>query len=416
MRGTDHKTKMLKTTIQLSIILLFSLQFLVPSRALAQPDTISGNLQEGSDSVLYYINPMDYAFMMHEETKWMLKAGFRLTLENLNIPLKVAFEQRISKSFTVNAAIDHESFRPPGENDYVFPIHFSVESRWYYRQNKRMRQEKIARNMSDNYFALGAGYSQDLNEIESEIWDDKYWSIYMKWGMQRRFLKHGYTDMGFTAGLMDDLNKTFNPSLFLNTYVDMGLCFTKDKYKLDRDKYCDFIKCYEADKFIIKSNLVDIVNMGVLKDYRWINFSPHIAFEHKIASSPFSINAEINAMAGYSEYYTDAWYYNNYYLVGLDLEGRWYYNLKKSIRTGRSGNGLSANYISAGGRYYFVEDENKVLTTETGPQLFVATGWQRLLSKHMYFDIQVGVDYYFEPNGVPSLFGYRIKTALGYRF
>jgi hypothetical protein len=198
MRGTDHKTRMLTTTIQLSIFLLFSLYFLVPLKAIAQTDTTSGKYQNGNDSMLYYINPMDYAFMMHEETKWMLKAGFRLTLENLNIPLKVAFEQRISKSFTVNAAIDHESFRPPGENDYVFPIHFSVESRWYYRQNKRMRQEKIARNMSDNYFALGAGYSQDLNEIESEIWDDKYWSIYMKWGMQRRFLKHGYTDMGFT--------------------------------------------------------------------------------------------------------------------------------------------------------------------------------------------------------------------------
>jgi hypothetical protein len=362
---------------------------------------------------------MEYAFMMHEETKWMIKAGIIFTDEYTNMnPFKVAFERRISKSFTLNAAIDHMYFHPPHEYDYIFPFRFSLETRWYYKQNKRLLKEKVARNMSDNYFSLGAGYTMILNDPQDTggVWNTSNVSLYAKWGLQRRYLKHGYADIGLCAGLMDDLNHKFDPSLVLNTYVEMGFCFAQDKYKLDRDKYCAFVKCYEADKFIIKSNLVDLVNIGVLKNYKWISFSPHIAFEKKIASSPFSINAEINAMAGYSEYYTDAWFYGTYYLAGLELEGRWYYNLKKNIRNGIAGNGFSANYISAGGSYNYVKDENNALITETGPRLHLATGWQRLISKHMYFDIQVGFNYLFEPNRYGDVFQQRIKVALGYRF
>jgi hypothetical protein len=371
------------------------------------------------DSILYYISPMEYAFMMHEETKWMMKAGFHLSSKDVSFfPVKVAFERRISRSFTVNASIDHDFPLPPAESDGIFPIRISLESRWYYRQNKRLHQERLARNMSDNYFALGMDYSQDLNDMEwnSETWDDQYFSVYLKWGLQRRYLKHGYTDIGITAGLMDDFKDSFNPFFVLNTYVDMGLCFTKDKYKLDRDKYCAFVKCYEADRFIIKTNLVDLVNIGALKNYSWINFSPQFAFEKKIASSAFSINAEINTMVGYSKYFTDAWHYSTYYLAGLDLEGRWYYNLLKNIRNGNAGNSLSANYISAGAGYNFVEDDNNILLTETGPQVHLATGWQRLLSKHLYFDIQVGYDYLFKPYRSGEVFRPRIKLALGYRF
>jgi hypothetical protein len=408
-----------RTTGLLLIMIALIGQCLVASTAFSQADTNSVKPRKDLDSLLYYINPMDYAFMMHEETRWMMKAGIRLTADEVNvIPLKAAFEQRISRSFTLNAAMDHAFPLPPGEYEYVFPIRFSLESRWYYRQNNRLRQENLARNMSDNYIALGVDYSQDLNDMEwnSEIWDDKYLSVYMKWGLQRRYLKHGYTDMGITFGLMDDVNNTFDPFLVLNTYVDMGLCFTKDKYKLDRNKYCAFVKCYEADRFIIKSNLVDLVNIGILKNYKWINLSPQVAFEKKIASSPFSINVEINAMIGYSENYTDPQYYSTYYLAGLDLEGRWYYNLKKNIRNGNTGNGLSANYISAGGSYNYVEDVRNILITETGPQLHLATGWQRLLSKHMYFDLQVGFNYLFKPNRYGDVFQQRIKMALGYRF
>ena len=158
------------------------------------------------------------------------------------------------------------------------------------------------------------------------------------------------------------------------------------------------------------------MNIGALKNYSWINISPQVAFEKKIASTPFSINAEIIATVGYSNYYTDAWHQGTYYLAGLDLEGRWYYNLMNIIRNGNSGNSLSANYISAGASYNYVDDNNNILLTETGPQLHLATGWQRLLSKHLYFDIQVGAEYLFKPNRSGQVFRERIKLAVGYRF
>ncbi len=386
--------------------------------AYSQADIKSDTTVQLPDSMLYYISSMEYAFMMHEETKWMMKAGFHLSSKDgTYFPLKVAFEQRISKSFTINAAIDHDFPIPTAESYGVFPIRFSLESRWYYRQNKRLHEGRLARNMSDNYLALGTDYSQDLNDMawDSEIWDDKYLSVYLKWGLQRRYLKHGYTDIGINAGIMDDFKDSFNPFFVLNTYVDMGLCFTKDNYTLERDKYCAFVRCYEADNFIVKSSLVDLVNIGALKNYSWINLSPQVAFEKKIASTPFSINAEIIATVGYSNYYTDAWHQSTYYLAGLDLEGRWYYNLMKNIRNGNSGNSLSASYISAGASYNYVDDNNNILLTETGPQLHLAIGWQRLLSKHLYFDIQVGAEYLFKPN-MSEVFRDRIKLAVGYRF
>jgi hypothetical protein len=407
------------TTGLLIIIIALIGQCMVSSTAFSQADTIPDKVQKDNDSVLYYINPMDYAFMMHEETKWLLKAGILIGNDYTNTnPFKIAFERRISKSFTLNAAMDHAQFDFPGDTSNLFPIHFSLESRWYYRQDRRIREENVSRSMSDNYFALGMAYTQILNNGYGfpEITDENYLSIYAKWGLQRRYLKHGLVDMGVKIGLADALNKEFSPSLVLNTYVDMGLCFTKDKFKLDRDKLCSFIKCYEADRFIIKSNLSDLVNLGFFKYYKWINLSPQIAFERKIGKSPFSINADLNATIGYSEYVTDDTYYNTYWKAGMDLEGRWYYNLKKSIRNGHSGNGLSANYISAGGSYYYVDDKYDEFETETGPQLHVATGWQRLFSKHMYFDIQVGLNYYFEPDRYGNLYFPRMKLALGYRF
>lgn len=398
---------------------LLSWQIFMIQPGLAQTQTQPDTTGQVPDSTVNYINSMEYAFMMHEETSWMIKASIILLNDYMNNnPIKVAFEKRIAKSFTLNLAFDQYIDLPNTSDHPNNAIHGTIETRWYYRQNKRMQNYQLARNMSDNYFALGFGYSQFFNPYydSPDLLHDKYLSLYTKWGLQRRFLKPGHADMGVTVGLMNALNGEFKPSLVLNTYVEFGMCFTKDKYKPDPDKICPYVKCYEADRFAFKTNLSDLLNIGLYEYYKWINLSPHLAFERKIGSSPFSINTEIDASIGYSETVTDNHYYDRYWQAGMILEGRWYYNLKNRIRTGSSGNGLSANYMTIGGSCYYIEDSRYDITGQISPQLHIATGFQRLISNHMYFDLQLGVNYYFEPNRFNTDFDPRARLALGYRF
>lgn len=402
------------------IIFTFSLigQICILQQAFPQVETQTDTTNQLPDSNFQYINSMEYAFMMHEETSWMLKGSLILMEEYTNqMPDKVAFEKRIANTFTINLALDHIYPEIPGDNLNHYSLHGSIETRWYYRLNKRIKQNMIARNMSDNYFALGLGYFQlfDLGLYPEKL-DNNYLSLYAKWGLQRRFLKHGHADIGINVGIIDKLDKGFKPSLVFNTYVELGLCFTKDRFKLDHDKLCPYIKCYASDKFIIKSNLSDLLNVGFFKYNRWIDLSPHIALERKIGSSAFSINTEINTTVGYSEVIPDDKNYNTYFIAALHLESRYYYNLNKRIIMGNSGNGLSADYITFGGSYYYIKDSRDEILSNEGPQLHVATGWQRLFSNHMYYDIQVGIEYYFEPNRFRNLFGPRNRLALGYRF
>lgn len=401
------------------ILTLINLLF-CSSALYSQENTGKDKVNQEPDSALRYVNSMEYAFMMHEDTRWLLKASLVLTRETVNvIPFSIAFERRISKSFTANAAIDHMHVNLPGKNEYLLPLNFSLESRWYYRLKKRIREEGVAVSMSDNYLALGMAYTYLLNynNVDVSI-ESHYLSLYSKWGIQRRYLKYGHVDLGIKAGMMDAVDNSFNPSLVLNTYVNMGLGFSKDKTELDREKLCPFLRCYEADRFLIKSNLSNLINLGIFTNDKWFECSPQFVFEKKLGTSTFSLSAEVSGTFGYSEFTDDddQFTVERYWIAGLILEGRYYYNLKKSIRSGRSGNGLSGNYVAAGGGYYFVDDQQDKVVTDTGPQLFAATGWQRLLSKHLYFDIEIGVNYYFEPNRFQNLFGPFQKLALGYRF
>jgi hypothetical protein len=408
--------------LRLLIFLCFLIgQMSILRPACSQVETRKDTTGQIPDSILRYISSTDYAFMMHEETSWMLKGSLILVNNYTNgLPIKVAFEKRIANSFTINLAVDHSKYNIPGDNSFYIPINVTLESRWYYRLNKRIRQNNVARSMSDNYFALGVGYVYLLNNYNENpnLVSVSYLSLYSKWGIQRRFLKHGHADLGINIGVMNPINDGFKPSLVFNTYVELGLCWTNDSYKLDHEKLCPFIKCYEADNFIIKSSLSNLISIGFFKYYRWIDLSPQLAFERKIGTSAFSINTEINGTFGYSEYFVDTSAYSTYIVAGLLLEGRWYYDLNKRILMGNTGNGLSADYFSFGGSYYYNNDTRDEYLSYNGLQLHIATGWQRLFSKHMYYDLQVGINYYFESDNIHlgDHFEPRTRVALGYRF
>ncbi|MCF8405703.1 MAG: hypothetical protein K9H58_17285 [Bacteroidales bacterium] len=408
------------------IALLLLMLLFLPGFIQAQKDSISYGLTNNQDTILKYISPMEYAFMMHEETSWLFKVNTTLTdLYRYRNYMKVGVEKRIAPSLTLELGLEQLYNEVPSEFPLNHGVHTSIESKWYYRLNKRIQQKNVARNMSDNYISIGVAYTRYWVNKGFSDWEDftspksrSAISGYLKWGMQRRFLKNGHADMGFEVGLSNKLNVKLSPSFIFSTYVNMGLAFTKDKFMLDGNKLCPVLKCYDASNFALKSNVSSLLSLHLSEFLNRIAINPNIAFERKVGNSAFSINTEANGIYGYSEYYfsyNDSFNNSDFWRFGFQLEGRWYYNLKRRMLQGKTGNSLSANYITIGGLYNISKADYQK-KWESQPIIYGAIGWQRFFGKHMYYDIQLGYEYFLntEPNVQESQ--PRIKMGIGYRF
>jgi len=414
MNSTAHKLISVSLKQMVLLCLLIGLTiFWLP--VYAQSDTQTDTTTLKADSTVKYVNLWEYAFMMHEETSWLFKIDFPTRGYGLN-RIKVGVEKKIAPSFSMDLKVVFYSANHPYDADWSFDrnngFDASLESRWYYRMNKRVREHKLERNMSDNYLALGLSYNQPLN---SSYIDLNSITAFAKWGLQRRFLKHGHIDFGVKSGVVFPINRKGSPIFSFSNFVDVGLAFTKDKYKLDREKLCPILKCYDADRFIIKSNLSDLFAISISKS-KYIAISPHIAFERKISKSAFSVNIELRPRFSYSsinyqEVKENYWFFS----TNILLEGRWYYNLKRRILKGKTGNGLSANYIAFGGSSIYstgkYPGEDNIYN-----YLHLTTGWQRLFSKHLYFDINIGLGYQFKTENVSGGLTWPANIAVGYRF
>ena len=58
-----------------SIVLLALAALFVSMAGNAQTDSLRYSTETHYDSVVEYLTPMEYAFMMHEETNWLFKAS-----------------------------------------------------------------------------------------------------------------------------------------------------------------------------------------------------------------------------------------------------------------------------------------------------------------------------------------------------
>ncbi len=417
MKKIEHnKLKLSNISLLVFVCLFIFLNFFqVPVNAQSgiQTDTTARK----QDSTVKYLTPWEYAFMMNEETSWMFKIDFPATFDFNQI--KLGIEKRIAPGFSLNLDIE---FYSNSKNQYekfsserFSGLNASLESRWYYRMNKRVKQLNVARNMSDNYLALGFEYGYQFNTypyIFSTL------DLYAKWGVQRRFLKYGHVDFGVKASI--DL--LYGRHVFtFNNFIDVGFAFTKDKYKIDRNILCPVLKCYVGDKFIIKSNLSNTFGTLLSKVAISIGFHPHIAFERKISHSSFSVNFALRPginyhLINFNGSKSDYWSYS----VNTLLEGRWYYNLKRRMLKGKSGNGLSANYLAIGGelhyenKYYYSFDS--FYPDYVAPKLYIVTGWQRLFGKHLYYDLNIGIGYKFKTKNEDAGIAWPFNIAVGYRF
>lgn len=421
--------KSLKLRFYFSMILLLSFFF-----GQAQTDSLSYSTETTQDSAVDYLTPMEYASMFHEETKWLLKGMLLLqTGYSDRSDLNVSLEKKIATGFSLNAVLfSHTSFDLGIQSASVksYGTEYSLETRWYYKQRKKMRMGLANANLSGVYLALGAGYrkAQTSNSLAADNKNLEFIPVFVKWGFQSRFLKHGFVDVGLKLGRSNSLDGNKWSSFYFGTYVDAGLAYTRDRQTLDFDKLCPVLHCHSADRFALKTNLVGIFDLTYIQNSIIGSISPNISAEFKLGSSPFSINTKLSCSFLFSNAVD---FFLTQFRVSpqVVVDGRYYYNLKRRMLMGKSGNGLSANYFSLGMIYrgLFINntyDGNSYNHNGNFVGMIAGTGIQRLISEHLYFDANFSFgygknfyhDHYTQQNSSAYKTIYNLELGVGYRF
>jgi hypothetical protein len=386
------------------LLLLFLLGFNVCAQT-----SIAENLDSLQANPTKYLTPMQYAFMFHEDTPWMIKGSLNSSIFTGNssisdsrlgeIPIGVlptiGFERRIKGALTANISANY--------TDAQYKSSVNTSLRYYYTMKARKEKENIPFNLSGNYVEGGVDFSfyrqqegfyryqpgKDFKWIENTNLHTTY---FLKWGMQRRYLKNGFVDIGFMASYNQDRDffvlEDYS-NVRLNSTTSLGIAFAKDKTNLNKGKLCSVTKCYEEQKSAWKINFSELFGVILNKYIAIAILEPEINYERKIKESIFSINntARLSLGLNATTRRTEVTYGGEY-----TLETRMFYNLRRRIQKGKTGNGLSANYISIGAFNEYVNNNYENLYGLGGAQsvvlqLQVATGIQRFIGDHFYYDV-----------------------------
>ena len=330
-----------------------------------------------TDSV-EYLTPQEYAMMLDRDDRFL----FRVDL------LSGGLEWGFVDKFSIVAEVGVEEW-PYGR----------IELRRYFET------EKIAQSaFSGMYISLGA------DAFNNNGWWLAPYSqyYYAKLGLQRRFLGNGLADFGIRAGYVneniaeydfigDDLEfETINERYFLvETTTSIGLAFaTKSKKKLDYDRLCPVLKCFDTERFLLKLNVANSFRLAVGQSFD-IFLQPSLAIEQKIGDAPFSVQAKLKLRQAFSATNESSFYstrYQNGFTV--DVEGRYYYNLKNRMAKGKTGNSLSANYVSlvySRRDQWTYTDGGNAPNVNNSNGVFIQTGVQRTFGERLYFDVYIGL-------------------------
>jgi hypothetical protein len=390
----------------------------------AQKDTLQ--LSEGVEQtgVVDYISPMEYAFMMHEETPWMFRIQFpNIDDDNYTGDINVsngalwtiAFEQKISQVISLNAELHYNG----DAYYYGTSAGGSLSPRFYYNMKKRINERKSQSNLSGEYIALGTAlqwYSRRTERLD----------LFLEWGMQRRYLKNGFFGYSIKAGLSNELGGDNEKGLTAGSQIKLGLAFTPNRYQLDADKLCSVFKCYASESNMLKINVANVLNSNFVDDFLYLNSRLDIAYEQKL-TSVFSINNEIS---GGIQRTRSRFNFNGD--IGrrrtLNIRAksgiRYYYNLKKRIAKGKSGNGLSANYLTLETHFenykaVSILGDSRAKFSNNSWGVALLYGIQRTILDHYYFDVSWGFtyyDYYEDPQNINEDLLFSFQFGAGFRF
>ena len=332
----------------------------------------------------------------------------------------IGYEQRLktgwSLDFTLNGSIlkgdlnDNQNNTLPSSSNFNLiqgRIEFSIEPRWYFKKKKQVALGLSGDNLSGPY--LGLQFGLDLEKSNSSITSDpsnplpglegalfglfesdreskitnRIFTQTLNIGLQQQFSKNGYFDIKIGAGLRRNrvkysvlnTNGQFFPSssetirgIDLNYQLGLGFALGNNKKK-EEISDCQVFEYHEDRKRLLKLSIVTNPNFAFI--YKSFEAIFAAGIEQKIGDSPLSINANLIYLASIP-FAENRW--------SVELEPRYYYDLKKRQRLGKTGNSFSANYV--GLRSELVFDR----TFGIAP----VWGLQRQFFKRFLFDFAAG--------------------------
>ena len=366
--------------------------------------------------------------------------------------LSLGYERRlgVGRSLDINLGASSNIFRSNKSNqeeslysDYhgdSYGVEFSIAHKLYL-----FKKENIARGLSGNNLSgiytsvlLGidweshtydATYVQgaepvisntvELMSIQTKYQEIEY-STSFNLGIQRQFTKNGFFDFHIGTGLRRTTVPFYDyhiingkPTQFrmLNgkpvSEIEWGalfnynlsLGFTLDNQEIrELPKDCSVFEYHTNKQRIIKLSLI---NPNKLFNQDFFEGRLTAGIEQKISNSVFSINANIN-------------YFFSVLLSDIDIDGvaygvvepRYYYDLKKRMAQGKTGNSFSANYVGLRSRFGL----------RKGKHLAIAPVWgiQRQFFKHLLFDYKVGPELFLARNDKDIRFFSELKIGLAF--
>ena len=305
--------------------------------------------------------------------------------------LGLSYERKVGIDWSLDMSVRYlgTSFALSGDNivDGESAFDFKISPRWYYNMKKKMREGGTANNLSGNYFAVGLTHQRTTNAVQLTTYT-------LEWGIQRRYLKNGFVDFQFLAGYSAPNNFGRKGSFVVGTNVNIGFAFAKDNRRLSDARLCDIFRCYETEKRLFKFNLLNAFNAAFVGGVQQIGSTLEFGYEEKIGESPFSFTAHI--IGSYNRFENQDLFTAKYFQLRLKIGPRYYYNLKRQIAKGKSGNGLSGNYFSIeyGVRFgtgRVTIDNGTSIADFTISQASFLMGFQRTISDKLYYDINFGI-------------------------
>lgn len=288
--------------------------------------------------------PSDRLFRSRVPSKWMFKMDMGRFLALEDHDLTFGAEYKFAPSFSIGAYYKMRFLNTDSDRGgWLYPISLAVEGRWYHDMRKRVKAGRSAYNLGGKYLAmegsiLGLGAASPKNR-----------KIALRYGLQQRLLRYGYFDVSLGAGFTE--KTPYHSNVFgIDQRMSIGLAAFLPKRKGTNlaGNNCDVLHCQDEQFRMFKFDVFNLVDFQTNGDVYFLDLRPNLAFEQKIGRSPFSVELDVEMLyrRGSFNYFNS----NNLQRIAtLDLsatgELRWYYNMRKRMLNGQSGNNLSGTFF-----------------------------------------------------------------------
>jgi len=378
-------------------------------------------IEHGSLESQQLVDAKKHYLTLQKDEKYLLKFGFAGTILPSEHPIHLfpsfsfsnslflSYEYRLKNGFSVNTMLDYNraTFSTISQtyNDFLssFIIHrygVAIEPRWYLRKRQNIEKGVIGNNLNGLYLSMKAGikYWQKPFGARSDGKRSYFKGLYqygtLNIGWQRRFGQHGFIHFQLGTGVQrnpQDIIELGTPNnsykitplpkwrMISNYRVGLGLAIGSKGDKTIRQNIWTY---HQADRDIWK---IDLFGLLLGLENTAFNSRINIGYERGSRNASFSMTTNIVYLGSSNRWDNE---------LSLQIAPRYYYNLKKRIRQGKTANNLSADYFSFRNQWNFnITGEDGYHYFENKYDLSFLWGMQRRVFENMFINYELGYDF-----------------------